>query len=346
MHSYCSTAYYKDPALTPMPKKQEGWLGADLIFDIDADHLKDAHSMTYEEQLRGARDMISKLLFDFLLTDFGFDPDDIEVYFSGGRGYHIHVTDPKVLPLDSKCRQEIVDYIAGVGLNEETVIPKQHFGTTGSQGRVRTMFRRKMYDIKAPGWKGKIRKGAVKLVEELEALPESQAIALIRKIKDEQIHKGSLGEAKAKKLYTELFSEDSAGVMVADKITKDGILDNFSENSLREEFFKLVVAYTRIEMTGKTDEPVTKDIKRLLRMPYSLHGGTGFKVTRVAIDDIKHFDPLKTAVVLPDRPVKLEITKPMDITLKGERFNLQPGPTEVPLYAAYFCLGRKVAKLI
>ena len=37
--------------------------------------------------------------------------------FSGGRGYHIHIFDPKVLTLESPERREIVDYITGLGID-------------------------------------------------------------------------------------------------------------------------------------------------------------------------------------------------------------------------------------
>ena len=36
-HSYHSVAYYKDPGKNTMIEKE--WMGADLIFDLDADHL-------------------------------------------------------------------------------------------------------------------------------------------------------------------------------------------------------------------------------------------------------------------------------------------------------------------
>jgi hypothetical protein len=38
-HAFHSAAYYETPDASQMPLK--GWLGADLVFDIDADHLKD-----------------------------------------------------------------------------------------------------------------------------------------------------------------------------------------------------------------------------------------------------------------------------------------------------------------
>jgi len=37
LHAYFSSAYYKDPSAEDMDSKT--WLGADLVFDIDADHI-------------------------------------------------------------------------------------------------------------------------------------------------------------------------------------------------------------------------------------------------------------------------------------------------------------------
>ena len=55
-------------------------------------------------------------LLTFLLSDFGFSESKMSVVFSGGRGYHIHVRDPRVFSFGSDERREIVDYLAGRGL--------------------------------------------------------------------------------------------------------------------------------------------------------------------------------------------------------------------------------------
>ena len=52
-------------------------------------------------------------LMDFLLDDFGFSEQEIELVFSGGRGYHFHIRSPKVLTLGSAERREIVNYVSG-----------------------------------------------------------------------------------------------------------------------------------------------------------------------------------------------------------------------------------------
>src|SRR5437867_13315839 len=47
---------------------------------------------------------------------------------------------------------------------------------------------------------------------------------------------------------------------------------------------------------AETDEPVTSDIKRLIRMPSSLHGKTGLQVVPMSRDELDEFRPLRDAV--------------------------------------------------
>jgi DNA primase catalytic subunit len=78
-------------------------------------------------------------------------------------------------------------------------------------------------------------------------------------------------------------------------------------------------------------------------MPTSLHGKTGFLVVPLGIDEVKDFDPLRDAVVLPGEPVKVTVVRELQFRLKGEEFRLAPGPAELPAYAAVFAMGRGAA---
>ena len=49
MHAYFSSAYYETPGAPTMEEK--GWLGADLVFDLDADHIDRVKGMPYEAML-------------------------------------------------------------------------------------------------------------------------------------------------------------------------------------------------------------------------------------------------------------------------------------------------------
>jgi DNA primase small subunit len=97
---------------------------------------------------------------------------------------------------------------------------------------------------------------------------------------------------------------------------------------------------------GETDEPVTCDVKRLIRLPGSLHGKTGLRVVKVTLDNLKSFDPLSDAVVFDDSPVSVDINVDCSLTLKNQRFDLKKGRSEVPLYVAIFLLGRKMANIV
>ncbi len=117
-HAYHSAAYYQYPQAPTMLEKK--WLGADLIFDLDADHLPGVKNMSYSEMLANVKKEIIRLIDEFLIDDLGFREKDMDIVFSGGRGYHVHVRDPRVHALKSPERREIVDYLLGTGLDSIT----------------------------------------------------------------------------------------------------------------------------------------------------------------------------------------------------------------------------------
>ena len=129
-HVYFSAGRYDDPGAGSMSEKN--WQGSDLIFDLDADHLPSVTlgEDTYAEMLWECKAALERLL-SFLERDFGFR--DLEIVFSGGRGYHVHVRDRGVQKLDRGARREIVDYVRGTGLRFEALLESEAVG--GSAGR-------------------------------------------------------------------------------------------------------------------------------------------------------------------------------------------------------------------
>ncbi len=108
LHFYYSSAYYESPESTMDNKK---WKGADLVFDIDGDHIEGAERMGYGEMLIHVKEELKKLLV-LLVDDLSVSKRDLEVVFSGSRGYHVHVYSI-FEALESQERREIVDYISG-----------------------------------------------------------------------------------------------------------------------------------------------------------------------------------------------------------------------------------------
>ncbi len=127
-----------------------------------------------------------------------------------------------------------------------------------------------------------------------------------------------------------------------------GYLGRIAMTSKLEEALLDIVQGAGVDLAkGETDVPVTSDIKRLIRLPTSLHGRTGLRVvgmSRAALDD---FDPLRDAVpdTFGDDPVRLEVTQPFDVRIRSERFNLTPGVADVPEFAAVFLTCRGVARV-
>ncbi len=108
VHFYYSSAYYDNPEASMDSKK---WRGADLVFDIDGDHIEGAEKMGYADMLAVVKEELKKLL-NLLTDDLSVGKEHLEVVFSGSRGYHVHVYSV-FEGLESQERREIVDYISG-----------------------------------------------------------------------------------------------------------------------------------------------------------------------------------------------------------------------------------------
>jgi len=106
-HIYYSSAYYRYPNADKMEEKN--WIRADLIFDIDADHLP-LKTKNLETALNVAKKQIARLA-ELLERDFGINRKEMRIVFSGGRGYHLHVYGEDFTSLGSAERREIVDYL-------------------------------------------------------------------------------------------------------------------------------------------------------------------------------------------------------------------------------------------
>ena len=189
---YYSTAYYQRPEAE---MAQKGWVGADLVFDVDADHIdtpcKEGHDMwscpNCKETRRGRKParcpkcnhekleekawLCDRCLFaakeemiklrDFMVEDFGTNPCDMHLFFSGHRGYHMHLISDRLRKMDDSQRKEVVDYVLGLGLDPaeqglyqgspDIYSTDKHSVITGPQAT-------------DPGWRGRLAKGVLQLV--------------------------------------------------------------------------------------------------------------------------------------------------------------------------------------
>jgi len=315
-HVYFSAGRYDDPSATTMAEK--GWRRSDLIFDLDADHLPaTSPEDSYAEMLAACKDALFRLL-DFLETDFGFEA--LTVVFSGSRGYHVHVRDAGIQGLDSDARREIVDYVRGIGLELDAVVEEETVG--GTVGRETPADNR--YLPTDGGWGRRIHG---RLLDELAAvrdLDEAEATARLQEY-------DGVGEGKAQAVTTianERFVEIERGNLSA----------HAAVSQLAAQFAPRVVA----EQNAPIDEPVSTDTNRLIRLPGSLHGGSGLAVRRLARDELDAFDPLVDAVpeTFRGHDIAVEVTEGGAIELGGDSFTLEEGIHTVPEYLGVFMMTR------
>ncbi len=297
-----SVGYYEFPDARPMPKKN--WLGADLVFDLDAE----GHScgkFTCQHCLDGVRADAVKLIEEFLLPDFGFSKQELSVNFSGSRGYHIHVRNQAVMQLDREARREIADYVSGTGLAFDRLFwqdGKKLFGPKPSQG----------------GYGGKFARAFAKRLEDA-----TFAALISRKLKKE-------GERQKLLASINEGNWDSIGIAAREK-------------KLEEKFDEM-----RLTMAGRIDANVTADSTKLIRMPDSLHGGSGFAAKRMGVPELASFEPMRSAPVFTEGELKVRASENVP-ALNIRDFSFGPIPSgqtrELPQAAAVYLLCKKAAVL-
>ncbi len=336
---YYSCAYYERPKAT-MDKK--GWLGADLVFDIDADHIptvcgkahdtwmcRQCHftgkgrspercprcskskfnvkTWVCDDCLKAAKNETTRLI-DMLKEDLGFTDEEMQVYFSGNRGYHVHVESERenVRLLDSMSRKEIVDYVIGFGLKAELQGLFEKESVRFGPSRSRT------------GWKRRIANG---------------------------IHEFLAEEIGDKAEISNLSRKAVASLSGRRK----EILEGFRESGgirLKGAKWANIIQGIVSRQSARVDTVVTTDVHRLIRLAGTLHGKTGFKKTHIPVSDLDTFDPLEEAVAFKEGQMVVDVIDAPKFRIGGTSY----GPfknmsnVELPTAAAIFLLCRGAAR--
>ncbi|MFI5404219.1 MAG: DNA primase small subunit domain-containing protein [Candidatus Gagatemarchaeaceae archaeon] len=212
---YCSNAKYESPTV---PIEQKGWLGAELIFDIDATDIptpcKKAHDIWYCDKCHvsgrlprpqkcpkcggttsqfhgtcevclGAAKEHALRVVGFLTGDFGVEREAIRLYFSGNRGYHLHVFDPRFNPLDQLGRGEIADYMRGASLPLSQTIAstlRRKPAGAGAQGEGWTRRITGYVEEKRQGYGGTLQKLVSEAVSSQRALVDTSVTTDIHRV--------------------------------------------------------------------------------------------------------------------------------------------------------------------
>jgi len=314
-HAYFSAARYDDPGAATMGQK--GWRNADLVFDLDADHLPgvDPETTSYPEMLAACKDALMRLL-DFIDDDFAFE--DVTVVFSGGRGYHVHVRDGSVRGVDSDARREIVDYVRAIGLDTDAVIY-----TVSERGTTKRVLRTE------GGWGARVHEALVEYADDLREKDDEAA-------REQLMELDGIGEGRAETILG-AFDRNPAAV-------REGNVEAGGPGVRR--LVAALAARVAAEDAAPIDEPVTTDTRRLIRLPRTLHGGSGLVVTPLDRDDLAAFEPLRDAVPerFVGREIRIETDADRTVELNGERVRVESGRDTVPEYAGVFLMARGEAR--
>lgn len=343
---YYSCAYYENPT-AEMDRKN--WLGADLIFDIDADHILtpcerihdrwvcgdcgfsgkgvtpekcplcggeklNTETLPCEVCLEAAKSEAIKLL-DVLQADFGFSKSELRVFFSGHRGYHVHVECEVVKSLDSTARKEIVDYISGIGLEVST--PFVEGENLKLRGSPRTSL------TSSFGW-------PKRLMEGLQTF--------LLNVKEDNLRR--LG-----------FRRNTINAIIENK---DVLLKSLSSSGMwrtvRGVGLKTLVGlleHVLAVQSVKIDTVVTTDVHRLIRMPQTLNSKTGFKKADVPVPAMDDFDPFKDAIAFKTGTVEVWISDAPKFRIGDETFGpYRDRKVELPTAAALLLVCRGRAEVI
>ncbi|MFX0098304.1 MAG: DNA primase small subunit domain-containing protein [Candidatus Hodarchaeota archaeon] len=346
-HVYYSAGLYNSPWRDKMEEKD--YIGCDLVFDIDCDHIdtscKEDHDTwtctncgkkgkgtppkeckcggsKFKEKnwlcdvcLEKSKTETMKLIDSFLTSDFGMNSDSITVFFSGHRGYHVHLEDESYRNLSSEERREISDYITATGIKLSTI---------GDIGFDLSNTSTRGFTSSDTGWRGKITKNLEILLDQVKKSPEK--ISLDKNIID-----------LLDKNHDEL----------KDRIDKES--RNWTIKGIGEGKWNRILDYLVLQARCEIDVPVTIDTHRLIRAPESLHGKTGFKVCKIDKENLAQFDPFSDPVVFKGNKEKIKALDDVpEFRIGDNRFGKYEKDQEIelPLEAAVFLLCRNMGVLI
>ncbi len=337
----CSTALYSQPAARPMQAK--GFLQGDIVYEFDADDIKTPCKQVHdswkcprcnaegkgaielctecgapvkveqwfcEECLGEAKKQIFELK-EFLENDFAFT-EGISINFSGSAGFHFHLRGKSIRQLKQAARIELLDFLTGANLD------------LGAIGFVENG---KSLDCPKPsalGWAQKIMSGLRDLVENAP----SDKIAAIAGVRD----------SNAKK-----FLEKKQRILEG---IEKGMLFPFPTKKTREFWLalaKFVVEKKKLDI----DRQTSMDLNKIIRVPGTIHGGTGFIAKKISWEELKKFNAFTDALAFPQgKTVRVLIDKAPKFNLGSESFGpFQNSEAELPLNAVVFLVAKQAAKL-
>lgn len=302
----------------------------DLAFDIDYGDIPGADLRSPKENL-GAAARSTLNLVKILVEDLGFDYSDMDITFSGKKGFHVRVATKHPLfsdnaQKDESVRKALVSYVSGYDFKPLDFIKVQaHLHSPNT-------WHLKAYES---GWGYRFNqsieytlKAASRSLEEFDRI-----LDLYSPWYDDKKRKGQKKNLPSQKVIE--------GFRKACNEHRDAILKGGDIRQMKDAEAKRLLMFalnrTRLRHASFVDRRVTADKARILRIPGSFHGGSGLVCCEVPT--LEHLTDMSWVLdlqkeLLGDEEVEVSISKPAH-TYYGV---YEPGEHKVSKHIAYALL--------
>ena len=339
-HIYCSASRYETPDAPNM--KLKSYIDCDLIFDFDVDHIptpcKDVHdkwickicgtsgtgpapetctsktcnSKSFEEYtwecekcMEIAKSQITFIIEEFLAKDFGLDPNHDLYVVFSGRRGY-HI----------HVEKEVVRSLDTNARREivdyitgKGLVPTYHGFNPAAQSKP---------NIFETGWRGRIAQWVLRFLSEAS-------------------------NDDLKKILTDRVNIEEARTEITAQLNSR--TPSWAFTKIGDITWNKLIQTTVDKFAGKIDQPVTIDIHRLIRLPGSLHGKTGFLVKKLTFNALENFDPFSDAQVF-EGTQQIYVKEAPQFRIGNETIGpLKDQRAEVDMNTAIFLLAKGLADL-
>lgn len=272
---FASNARYLDPGHPVMAKKTN--IGVDLAFDFDFGDLPE-HELPGD--FWGNMDAVAKHVQRLLEETFpmlGLCAEDALVSFSGGKGFHVRLMTDAALRLNRNQRRMLRDFVRGNGLED--------YHTFG-RGRMKNGKYAASWspDVEG-GWPGHFSRSAELYLRQVRELPYAGAIEFVKA--NLPVQKSGKNKGQKKNPTDETIVEIVEAIRSNSSMLTGGVFKTMFRTVKQGSLVGDSIAHYAVLMNGcAIDLSVTDDMRRILRLPGSIHGKTGLPCVVLSREEI------------------------------------------------------------
>lgn len=301
--------------------------GQTLAFDIDYGDIPGSRDRDPTKNL-GAAARSTLNLAKILVSDLGFDYSDLDITFSGKKGFHVRVnigSNPLFSDkdqTDKAVRRALVNYVSGYEF------APMDFLLVKARAHAANTWHLKGYES---GWGYRFNQSMEYIIKAAKAGTEefTKVLALYSPWYTDKKRYGTKKTLPSQKViegFRKACNENR------DSILKGGDIREMKDSEAKR-LLSFALARTRLRHAAFVDKVVTDDFARVLRIPGSLHGGSGLVCCKVPT--LKHLADMSWVLelqkeLLGDEEVEVSISKVAN-TYYGV---FEPGEHKVPKHIA------------